>query len=212
MTMGERIKAMRKAQGLTQEELGNMLGIKKAAVQKYEKGTVKNIKYDTLMLLAEIFGTSVEYIVSGGDVLPENMRPAVIEDAVRIPVLANVSAGMGCHADSFADNAVSYETVSADTLTSDGDYVYMRVTGDSMYPVFMEGDLALVRVQSSVDSGSYAVVIIDNDNGVIKKVVYGDDYIELHSINPMYPTRQFTGAAVMRIRVFGLVKECRRKF
>lgn len=210
--MGERIKAMRKAQGLTQEELGNMLGIKKAAVQKYEKGTVKNIKYDTLMLLAEIFGTSVEYIVSGGDVLPENMRPAVIEDAVRIPVLANVSAGMGCHADSFADNAVSYETVSADTLTSDGDYVYMRVTGDSMYPVFMEGDLALVRVQSSVDSGSYAVVIIDNDNGVIKKVVYGDDYIELHSINPMYPTRQFTGAAVMRIRVFGLVKECRRKF
>ncbi len=212
MTMGERIKAMRKAQGLTQEELGNMLGIKKAAVQKYEKGTVKNIKYDTLMLLAEIFGTSVEYIVSGGDVLPENMRPAVIEDAVRIPVLANVSAGMGCHADSFADNAVSYETVSADTLTSDGDYVYMRVTGDSMYPVFMEGDLALVRVQPSVDSGSYAVVIIDNDNGVIKKVVYGDDYIELHSINPMYPTRQFTGAAVMRIRVFGLVKECRRKF
>ena len=189
-----------------------MLGIKKAAVQKYEKGTVKNIKYDTLMLLAEIFGTSVEYIVSGGDVLPENMRPAVIEDAVRIPVLANVSAGMGCHADSFADNAVSYETVSADTLTSDGDYVYMRVTGDSMYPVFMEGDLALVRVQSSVDSGSYAVVIIDNDNGVIKKMVYGDDYIELHSINPMYPTRQFTGAAVMRIRVFGLVKECRRKF
>lgn len=212
MTMGERIKAMRKAQGLTQEELGNMLGIKKAAVQKYEKGTVKNIKYDTLMLLAEIFGTSVEYIVSGGDVLPENMRPAEIDDAVRIPVLANVSAGMGCHADSFADNAVSYETVSADTLTSDGDYVYMRVTGDSMYPVFMEGDLALVRVQSSVDSGSYAVVIIDNDNGVIKKVVYGDDYIELHSINPMYPTRQFTGAAVMRIRVFGLVKECRRKF
>lgn len=212
MTMGERIKAMRKAQGLTQEELGNMLGIKKAAVQKYEKGTVKNIKYDTLMLLAEIFGTSVEYIVSGGDVLPENMRPAVTEDAVRIPVLANVSAGMGCHANSFADNAVSFETVSADTLTSDGDYVYMRVTGDSMYPVFMEGDLALVRVQSSVDSGSYAVVIIDNDNGVIKKVVYGDDYIELHSVNPMYPTRQFTGAAVMRIRVFGLVKECRRKF
>ena len=212
MTMGERIKAMRKAQGLTQEELGNMLGIKKAAVQKYEKGTVKNIKYDTLMLLAEIFGTSVEYIVSGGDVLPENMRPAVIEDAVRIPVLANVSAGMGCHADSFADNAVSYETVSADTLTSDGDYVYMRVTGDSMYPVFMEGDLALVRVQSSVDSGSYAVVIIDNDNGVIKKVVYGDDYIELHSINPMYPPRIFRGEDMQRVRIFGKVKGLKRKF
>ena len=39
MTMGERIKQMRREYKMTQESLGEKLGIKKAAVQKYEKGT-----------------------------------------------------------------------------------------------------------------------------------------------------------------------------
>ena len=65
--------------------------------------------------------------------------------------------------------------------------------------------------QASVDSGSIAVVIVDDEDGVIKRVVYGDDFIELQSINPMYPPRRFEGRDVLRIRVFGLVKEVKRK-
>mgnify|MGYP000585672906 FL=1 len=70
----------------------------------------------------------------------------------------------------------------------------------------------LVRCQSSVDSGSYAVVMIDEEDGVVKKIVYGPDFIELHSINPMYPVRRFENEDVTRIRVFGLVREIKRKF
>ena len=81
-----------------------------------------------------------------------------------------------------------------------------------MYPLFMEGDLVLIRIQSSVDSGSYAVVTIDNDDGVIKRIVYGKDFIELQSVNPMYPPRRFEKEDVTRIRVFGVVKEVKRKF
>ena len=44
MTTGERIKMLRKEHNLTQEELGAKIGVQKAAIQKYEKGTVKNIK------------------------------------------------------------------------------------------------------------------------------------------------------------------------
>ena len=55
MTMGERIKYMRLDKNLTQESLGELLGIQKAAVQKYEKGTVTNIKRDTLLKMAQIF-------------------------------------------------------------------------------------------------------------------------------------------------------------
>ena len=46
MTTGERIKMLRKEHNLTQEELGAKIGVQKAAIQKYEKGTVKNIKRD----------------------------------------------------------------------------------------------------------------------------------------------------------------------
>ena len=37
MNMGERIKQLRQANGLTQEELGKYIGVKKAAIMKYEK-------------------------------------------------------------------------------------------------------------------------------------------------------------------------------
>ena len=40
MTMGDRIRVLRREYGMTQKELGELLGVKNAAVQKYEKGTV----------------------------------------------------------------------------------------------------------------------------------------------------------------------------
>lgn len=212
MTMGERLKALRLEYGFTQEALGEKLGIKKAAVQKYEKGTVKNIKRDTLISLANIFHTSVEYIVSGNAPVQDNIEPAHFDNVVLVPVLSSVSAGMGSHLDNLSAYACGYETVDSDSLDPGEEYVYLRVTGDSMYPIFIDGDLVLVRVQPSVDSGSYAVVLIDGHSSVIKKVVYGKDYVELISINPMYPPRRFEGSDVERIRIFGIVKESKRKF
>ncbi len=208
MTTGERIKLLRKEHGLTQEELGAKIGVKKAAVQKYEKGTVKNIKRDSLIKLAKCLDTTPEYLL-GWDDTPSNATPVDDADLVMIPIIGRVAAGLSCFAET---NITDYEPVQASDITGGEQYAFLRVIGDSMYPLFMEGDLVLVRCQTSVDSGSYAVVTIDEEDGVVKKIVYGSDFIELHSINPMYPIRRFEGEDVLRIRVFGLVKEVKRKF
>ena len=52
--------------------------------------------------------------------------------------------------------------------------------------------------------------LLDGEEGLVKKVVYGSDWIELHSINPYYPVRRFDGEEVLRLRVVGLVKGCFR--
>lgn len=44
MNVGEKIKYQRKRLGLTQTELGDMIGVKKSAVAKWEKGVVTNLK------------------------------------------------------------------------------------------------------------------------------------------------------------------------
>ena len=56
MSVGLTIKKLRQEKGLTQEELGALLGVKKAAVQKYESGQVQNLKHSTIKRLCEIFG------------------------------------------------------------------------------------------------------------------------------------------------------------
>ena len=58
MSIGVTIKKLRQEKGLTQEELGTLLGLKKAAVQKYESGQVQNLKHATIKRLCEIFEKS----------------------------------------------------------------------------------------------------------------------------------------------------------
>lgn len=54
-TVGQRIKRLRKERKWTQEMLGAKLGVKKAAVQKYESGRVVNLKQETIKKLTDIF-------------------------------------------------------------------------------------------------------------------------------------------------------------
>ena len=63
MTVGQKIKQLRKERKLTQEELGKLLGVKKAAVQKYESGVVQNLKQSTIKKLCEIFDKTPDYFI-----------------------------------------------------------------------------------------------------------------------------------------------------
>ena len=58
MSMGDRIKYLRESIGMTQDELGERLGIQKSAVAKYEAGKVENIKRSYIKIMADIFGVS----------------------------------------------------------------------------------------------------------------------------------------------------------
>ena len=52
--IGKRIKELRESRNMSQEKLGSVLGIQKAAVQKIEAGT-SNIRADKIGLLCETF-------------------------------------------------------------------------------------------------------------------------------------------------------------
>ena len=56
MDIGQKIRDARLAKGLTQEELGNLVGLQKSAIAKYENGRVVNIKRSTLQKLAKALG------------------------------------------------------------------------------------------------------------------------------------------------------------
>ena len=54
MDIGSKIKTARLAKGMTQEELGQLVGVQKSAIAKYESGRVVNIKRSTLKKLSDI--------------------------------------------------------------------------------------------------------------------------------------------------------------
>ena len=112
MTLGERIQALRRERGMSQEGLAEVLGISRQAVSKWEKG----LSYpDTgnLLALAELFGVSADELAglrqqeaagesaSAGEP-PEASEPASMEDEAasppkrRFPSLGSGGGGGPC--------------------------------------------------------------------------------------------------------------------
>lgn len=65
--MGAIIKQLRLQKGLTQEELGKVIGVQKSAIRKYESGMVQNIKRSSIKKLADFFGVSPSYLLGYED-------------------------------------------------------------------------------------------------------------------------------------------------
>lgn len=70
MTMAETIRMLRIQRGITQEELGNILGVQKSAVRKYESGMVENIPRSSIKKMADFFNVSPSYLMGWDEETP----------------------------------------------------------------------------------------------------------------------------------------------
>lgn len=64
---GARIKYLRQLANMSQEELGRRVGVQRAAINKYEKGSVTNIPIATVEKIANVFDVSPMFIVGWDD-------------------------------------------------------------------------------------------------------------------------------------------------
>ena len=64
MKTGYKIMLHRKERGLSLEALGNMVGVGKSTVRKWENGTIANMGRDKIAKLAEVFDVSPSYLIS----------------------------------------------------------------------------------------------------------------------------------------------------
>ena len=63
LTIGERLKDLRTAQKLTLEQLAAEVGISKSALGKYESDNGKDISPYSILLLADYYGVSCDYLM-----------------------------------------------------------------------------------------------------------------------------------------------------
>ena len=124
------------------------------------------------------------------------------------PVIGEVAAGFGCEA--MEEETGEYEMIPDSWMRGHRkeNFFVLQVKGDSMYPDFIEGDRVLVHRQTSVDSGTIAVVLYDGEIATLKKVRYENncDWMELIPRNPEYQTKRIEKEDLNQCRVLGEVK------
>ncbi len=70
--MGTFLQTLRKEQGLTQEQLGEKLGVTSKTVSRWETGTYM-VPVDMLLALSELYGVSMNELVAGERLTPEEL-------------------------------------------------------------------------------------------------------------------------------------------
>ncbi|HDT5886359.1 LexA family protein [Aeromonas dhakensis] len=190
----ERIKELRKKHGLTQQQLGEKIGARKASVSQWETGDVSP-SADYLVALARVFGVSAHWLSTGkGSPELSNVEPAEIPQGNRVPILSYVQAGHWrgmCEQATGFDGNVEYVAASVD-IGPCGFGLWLR--GNSMTPFFNEGDLVIVDPDEQPRPGDYVVAKNGSEEATFKKYrprgidENGNEVFELVPLNDDYPT------------------------
>ncbi len=204
--MPNRIRELRKNKGMTMKELGSRVGLAESTISQYETGK-RQPDNETLLRFAELFDTTVDYILGG---LAPTAAPSGAS-SVRISVLGSVPAGVPIEA---IEDVIDWEDIPAAMTRGGKEYFALRVTGDSMYPKYLDGDIVIVHKTPTCDSGDDCVVYVNGYDATLKTVVFGEDgSVTLRPININYAPRTFTAAEVaeLPVSIAGVVAELRRK-
>ncbi len=194
-------------------ELVEKTNISKANISCYMSGKYE-AKADGLKLLADALNVDPVWLMGYDVPMDRNinsLNTVTLSDLqqTEIPVLGKVKAGYDYLAN---ENVIG--KIYLDFKPSDVENYYaLQITGDSMEPLFSNGDIAIVHKQDDFESGNTCIVLINGDEATVKKVVKTDDGVDLIAMNPYYPIRHFTKDEMNNIpvKIIGKVIEARKR-
>lgn len=203
-----RISLLRKRAGMSQAELGRIIGVAQNTVSAWEK-CVREPDNDTLRKLADYFGVTVDCILGReeGELVPPMMDRAVVD----VNVYGRIPAGVPVEA---IEEIIDTEQIPAAMLAGGHEYFALSVRGDSMYPVYLDGDIVIIKKQETCETGDDCVVYINGYDATLKRVkLYEDGSVELCPLNTNYAPRRYSAeeASSLPVQIGGVVVELRRK-
>lgn len=208
MTIADKIRARRTELGMTQDELAKRVGYKsRVSINKIELG-YRPLMQDRVLDFARALEISPAELLGWDAETEDGGTIALSVEQRDVPILGQVAAGKNLYAE---ENITGYVRVEPKIW---GNLFALKVKGDSMSPRIMDGDTIIVREQPDVESGQIAVVIINGDEGVVKKVVKFPGGISLVSLNSSYNPLIFYNEEIEKlpIRIIGRVIQNRSDF
>ncbi|CAC9479290.1 repressor-like protein [Staphylococcus aureus] len=216
--IGNKIRYYRTKLNLTQDQLGEKLNTKKATISNYETG-YRTPKQDDLFEIAHILNISIDDLFptrnnkknditsiynkltpprqenvlnyANSQLDEQNSKGDNIVDINsykqdKTPVNVNgcVSAGVG---ERLHDETLFTEMVKAPVPPHD---LALKVNGDSMEPMFKDGEIIFVEKTHNIKNGQIGIFIIEEE-AYVKKVFVEDDRLTLVSLNKKYRDLHF---------------------
>lgn len=229
--MARNIRHKRKEMGLTQAALASRLGVTRSALGAYEESRAEP-KVDLLMLLADLFGCSVDQLLKH-DLSKKQTAAHALADATgaRLRVLSvcieaeNAEEQISIVPDKAAAGYMEgYRDIDfvaqlpafrlpVPELSAQRTYRLFQIKGDSMLPVPDGAYIIAEYVQDWRRLRDYqsCIVVSKSDGIVFKRVVnhLEDGYLTLKSDNPAYAPYRMAVDQVFEIwKALGFISFC----
>jgi repressor LexA len=128
------------------------------------------------------------------------LTPRVPGPVVEVPVLGRIAAGQPLLA---AENVEDTLPLPRSWVREDESFL-LKVTGESMAPLILPGDLVMVRVQQRVARGEIAVALVQEE-ATLKRVYEEAGGLVLKGDNPSFTPLRFSPEEASEVQIMGKV-------
>lgn len=223
--LAQQIILLRNRFKMTQEDLALALGYSKQTISNWETG-LKTPRMGAIQKLADYFNVSKSFLIDGEEIINKNILSIYnqlnesnqakvynfaentlesqnnnivdLREYRDVDIQSTVSAGTGV-VDLDANHT---ERISYNGFIPNKYDTAFRVQGDSMEPMFQDGEIVFVVKDEDVRNGQIGVVLIDGE-AFIKKMYVEGDKLRLVSLNKQYEDIIANGSN--QISVYGRV-------
>lgn len=206
--IGTTIKMLRENKNISQEELGNVLGVSDKTISSWEINRTEP-KMGIVQLLADYFGVSTDYLIKG-DLSKDAMIYSKLNiDFIRIPLYSTLCCRDGGFNE---DNIIEMVAVPSKGLNPNLEYFAQIADGESMKDAGIgDGDLLVFERVDKVDNGVIGCFCIDLNKAMCKKYKEQDGMIILMPMNNEYDPK-FIDPLNSHFRCLGKLKKVIKDF
>ena len=223
--MKNKIAELRKLKKITQEKLSKYIGVARSTLAMYEINASEP-DFSTLIKISDYFNVSVDYLLGRTDFpafrgkITEtksnseyNLSDIKSEKVIRYSILENIRTDYS--GITFKENSDDYQLVPLSILKGHNkrDFFVLKVTGNSMFPKFSDGDRVLVERCDRIENGKIAVMLFNGNNITMRIVCYDEEkkQLALVPINPEFGINKFENFELQFCKVLGRVVYLFRK-
>ncbi len=220
MLLGDIIKQYRETHQMSLQDFAELIGTSRSYIHMLEKNinpsTNKPISpsIETLKLLASAMNMDLDLLLkklnNEQDIYldeaeyKKQFSNNILENNKQVfPLLGLVKAGYNYLAN---ENIIGWVSIDK-KLPDPENYFALKIVGESMQPILYEDDIVIVHRQNDVESGQVGIVLVDDEEATIKKIIKHEDYIELKAFNSYYPPKKLDKN--IKFSIIGKVTEAR---
>ncbi len=205
------LKYLRETKGLSQNKLAEKIGVNQTTIARWEDDNrVPTI--DNAIDVSNALNIPLEVLL-GKDLRFDNAEVVKLEqNIVKIPVFGTIKAGIPIESQS---DIIDYVDIPNDWLIGDKNFFGLKISGDSMFPKYLEEDIVIFEQCDDIEryNNKDVAVMINNTESTFKKILVNDQGIVLQPYNTAYDIMMFSKEQVeqLPIKVVGVAREKRTK-